>query len=221
MSNAVLETLNKIRLLENSQAIFEDLSNLTIAEQNQLDALIKEVSPRAATEPEVKALIDRYSALKGGMPVTPEVRPEVRPENKPEDKSKPDPAKVKKFNDLLKKAGALAAQKEPEFEPPADNKPVDNPPQEEVNQVRVKGIGDILNKAIENKNGAGIVAALDPTSNGVKTVKEWYAIEEYYSKTYNKKLRAMIIKNTTRAEQIKINDSISNYKPRPNQIPRL
>jgi hypothetical protein len=212
MSNAVLETLNKIRLLENSQTIFEDLSNLSSAEQKQLDDLIKDVSTRAATEPEVKALIDRYSALKGGKPVTPEV-PVVT------DQSTPDPAKVKKFNDLLMKAGAVQSQPAP-IEP--DDEPVENPPPvDEVNQDRVKGIGDILNKVIKNKNGAGILAALDPTKNGVKRVKEWYAVEEYYFKTYNAKLRDMIKSNTTKGEQIAINDYIKNYKPRPNQIPPI
>ena len=226
MPNAVLETLNKIRLLENSQPIFEDLSNLTTAEQKRLDALIKEVSPRAATEPEVKALIDRYSALKGSVPVTPEVSPEVKPEVRPEDKSKPDPAKVKKFNDLLKKAGAFAAQQEPEFEPPTEDKPNDKPPVEpEVNQVRVKGIADILRKVIDTGNATGIIAALDPAQNGVKTVKEWYAVEKYYNDNYSKNanttLRDMIKKRTESATQIKINDLIKNYKPRPNQIPPI
>jgi hypothetical protein len=213
MSNAVIETLNKIRLLENILPIFEDLSNLTTAEQQQLDALIKKVAARAATEPEIKTLIDRYSALKGGAPVTPEAGPEVK---------KPDEAKVKKFSDLLKKAGAVQSQELP-LPPEFDNdKPADNPPaDDEVNQDRVKGIGDILNKAIKNNSSATILAALDPTKNGIKRVKEWYAVEEYYFKTYNAKLRDVIKSKTTKGEQLSINDFIRNYKPRPNQIPPI
>ena len=213
MLNAVLETLNKIRLLENRTTIFEDLSNLSAAEREKLDTLIKKVAPRAATEPEIKALIDRYSALKGGTPVAP-VAPEA-------EIKKPDPAKVKKFNDLLKKAGAVQVQELP-ADPDFENNPVVNPPAEdEVNQDRVKGIGDILNKAIKNKNSAAILAALEPTKNGIKRVKEWYAIEEYYFKNYNAKLRDMIRASTKKGDQITINDYIRNYKPRPNEIPPL
>ena len=216
MLNAVLETLNKIRLLENRTTIFEDLSNLSAAEREKLDTLIKKVAPRAATEPEIKALIDRYSALKGGTPVAP-VAPEA-------EVKKPDPAKVKKFNDLLKKAGAVQVQELP-ADPDFENKPVENPPAEEVNQDRVKGIGDILNKSLEKGNAEAVIAALNPKTNGVKTVKEWYAIEKYYNDTYSKysntTLRDMIKKRTSNADQIKINDLLRNYKPRPNEIPPL
>jgi len=211
MSNAVLETLNKIRLLENSLPIFEDLSNLTTAEQRQLDALIKKVAPRAATEPEIKSLIDRYSALKGGAPVIPE----------PSNTTKPDPAKVKRFNQLLMKAGAVQPQA---IDDTPEDKPEDKPPAEdEVNQARVKGIGDILHQAIKSNNSVAILAAMnpDPAKKGIKKVKEWYAIEEYYFKTYNAKLRDMIKSKTSKGEQISINDYIKNYKPRPNQIPPI
>ena len=197
----IFNTLNKLRLLENSNNLINEAwGDLTLDEKQALDNLIKnKIMPRAEKEPELGMLIDRYNALKK--------------DTSPDVTDKPDPIKVKKFQELIvkaKKGGQDPQPNKPEPNKPEPNKPdpqpVDPEPEPEVNPVadpeRVKILVGSLNQALQSENRELVVKVFSK----LKSADEWLAVEKSYNEKYKPKVLKIIIrKRTEKADREKIN----------------
>ena len=197
----IFNTLNKLRLIESSNNLINEAwGDLSLDEKQALDNLIKnKIMPRAEKEPELGMLIDRYNALKK------DAEPDVSTD-------KPDPVKVKKFQELIdkaKKGGQDPQPHRPEPNRPEPNKPEPPEPEKpepEVNPVadpeRVKIIVGSLNQALQSENKDLIIKAFSK----LKSAEEWQAVQIAYGEKYKPKvLRDILRKRTEKADREKIN----------------
>ena len=201
-------------LVESFGYLLEDFSRLSQTEKEELDRLINGIRQQARTgDPDAKALLDRYNAIKNAPPNNPPAdNKPPKPDNKPPKPDKDNNPAPPDFDDN---------QQDVQNEPPAPPADIDKPPDPDT----VKKISLAFKEALkenppvtiitdeQKKKDAARIADILYVVGKLKYVNEWDAVVSYCRTPLGFDLRKELTGHLNSGAVMKVNGHLKKLQP--------